>query len=639
MKRLLTEPERITLGIATLNESLLRSNPIWALELTARHAEAAGLFWVDKQKRVAAQLATLQRQGVAIPSAGLHRLIQNQILPAGQNVEHHEASPRVVGMLIDHWLDESFASPFETETSVGWSVASNLQGRESAIRSIINEIQRHERIAGVFDRTDFAVRDRLARNFAGASVDIPAVLSMIDAANGHQNNVFRCVCSLVERRDNALQLVGSADRKLKGFLREYGEGSLLLLPDGVHLSDLQDSGTLSPEEADAPFEQIWHAGTLQELTDRLADAGLLQVFQRPISHIEAPVLARRIEQIVNQQHNYAEGLDLIERTLRCGLDANVEVQTSRHFVRIQSDALRHLGRYERAVAVAGDEYDRILQSGTYTSHDQTAAWAATYAAALRDQHDFPAMCRILEPIVEHLTNDEKAFSPLTRVMVLNTLGNAEIAMANPERKWETRFRKSLEIQSGTDRYNQPRTANDLIHGLLRSDRLADADLELQSWLPNCSNSFSAFFLKFAAADLARRRGDLFEDPELESATADTVRVGHPIAYYFQATARQVGRNAPDAAVRFRKAVQLFQHDLTDDSENSILDLLIACMKLGVGLHTDDRRAWCSAADDLQRFLDVHGGPLLSWYGACVHQLGKTPDSAALERLLERVPYL
>nr|MBC8451449.1 hypothetical protein [Planctomycetota bacterium] len=167
---------------------------------------------------------------------------------------------------------------------------------------------------------------------------------------------------------------------------------------------------------------------------------------------------------------------------------------------------------------------------------------------------------------------------------------------------------------------------------------AEAELLFAGYRDNVSR----WFLAFDRADLARRRGELWLDPKMES--GDVLRAGQfgrPLGYYFQATARQVGRSPKDAAERFERAAEAFgAGPPRADSGQWWFTYL---MQLAAAERRGDAPSWRTAHAGLHGFLEAPFARHISaWFGALPSRLPDALDleaGASLEALLRRDPYL
>lgn len=260
-----------------------------------------------------------------------------------------------------------------------------------------------------------------------------------------------------------------------------------------------------------------------------------------------------------------------------------------------------------------------------------------YAAALYAPHRFDEIHRLLDPWRERLTIDPLLVTPLTRMKLFNTLGRAWVACGWDG--WEELFQHSEAILQEVEPTDLPRTWCDLAQGYLRSGPLSEAAPVLARIEKHpCLDKLSRWFLRVFRADLARRRGETWTDPEMERATVSD-RVGHPFAFSFQATARQQGRAVDDAVDRFRRAREFLAQDEPDGDEQNIQCFLTECIRLAEAAWIGDKDGWAQSLTALERYLAPQPGRGLSThYAGHVPAHGSVPTRDAGERLLSRVPF-
>ena len=117
--------------------------------------------------------------------------------------------------------------------------------------------------------------------------------------------------------------------------------------------------------------------------------------------------------------------------------------------------------------------------------------------------------------------------------------------------------------------------------------------------------------------------------------------GHPSGFYFQATARQPGRSAEDAAARFEQARRMFLKDISDrdKSSDTVLVLLASAVELAHAAAIDAFYPWQQSRAFLKDFIESRTDGAMSRYDKNVlHGLPERPDPDAAERLLTRIPF-
>jgi pentatricopeptide repeat protein len=342
-------------------------------------------------------------------------------------------------------------------------------------------------------------------------------------------------------------------------------------------------------------------------------------------------LARLLEAMVRL------GLYLPQSALeRCGFGSDVAALRRREFRWTAIDLYRHLGAYQRSAELA-EEQCRQSRTSDASSYDDQAQADVTYAAALYAPHCFNETYQLLDPWRERLSADPLLVTPLTRVMVFNTLGRVLVALGRPS--WEDLFHRSANILRAWEPTDLPRTWCYLAQGYIRDGRLREAEEVLQRIEEHPGlGEMSRWFLRFFQADAARRRGEIWEDSEMERAAVSR-RVGHPFGFYFLATARQPGRNAANALDRFGRAREFLGQDRPDGDDRNIQGFLTECIQLAEAAWSTDQDCWDEALTALERRLARRPGFGLSeYYTGYLPPCGSIPDREAAERLLSRVPF-
>lgn len=221
--------------------------------------------------------------------------------------------------------------------------------------------------------------------------------------------------------------------------------------------------------------------------------------------------------------------------------------------------------------------------------------------------------------------------------VFNTLGRAWVASGRDG--WEDLFRRSAEILQELEPTDLPRTWCYLAQGYLRSGRLAQGE-EVLSRIdvhPGIGE-MSRWFLHILQADLARRHGSTWVDPEMERATI-TTRVGHPFAFYLQATARQPGRQVDDVLDRFRRARGFLTQDEPDGDPQNIQRYLADCLLLAEAAWMVDPIRWRRAVFAIGSYLNTPAGDgFANHYSGSVPLKDSAPSRMSAEGLLTRVPF-
>jgi hypothetical protein len=389
---------------------------------------------------------------------------------------------------------------------------------------------------------------------------------------------------------------------------------------------------------DSHFDDVWEVESLVELARVLEGTRWLDVFlaDQQLSAVDAGTVCERVRRLETSEHGYAEALDLSNRAERCGFGPDVPTRLRRELRQTRIDLYRHLGAYAKSAELAEEDHC-LSRSSRAPSYDDQARADLTYAAALYAPHRFEEIRRLLDPWREQLTDDPLRVAPFTRVQVFNTLGRALVALGRSG--WEDLFRRSEELLGEFEPTNLPRTWCYLAQGYLRDGRLNEAE-EVLRRIPGHPglDDMSRWFLRFYQADAARRQGEIWADPEMERAVISR-RVGHPFAFYQQATARQPGRDTASALDRFRRAREFLAQDEPDGDGRNIQRFLSVCIQLAEAAWASDQPRWDESLTALERQLAPHPGLGLSdHYTGYLPAIGSAPAREAAERLLNRVPF-
>jgi hypothetical protein len=327
---------------------------------------------------------------------------------------------------------------------------------------------------------------------------------------------------------------------------------------------------------------------------------------------------------------------LCSRAERCQFGPDVPFRVRREFRQSLIDLSRHLGDYQTSLDLA-EEGRRLAGTAKASSYEDRVQADLDYAAALFAPHRFQDIHDLLDPWRVKLTADPLLVTPILRTKVFNTLGRALAAVGRDG--WEELFCCAAQIMEEIEPTDLPRTLIYLAQSYLRNGQLTNATAVLARIEDDPSlDETSRWFLCNVQADAARRRGEIWVDPEMEQAEVSR-RVGHPFAYYFQATARQPGRDTADSLGRFRRAREFFGQDLPGRDARNIQCFLIACIELAEAAWASDQDGWNESLSRLQRHVAPTPGLALSeHYNGYLPAPGSTPTQKAAERLLSRVPF-
>ncbi len=627
----MTRPDQPASPAAVGDERLWRTNPVWCLERVLAAWGRRDHDWLHRPQRLAAVVRRLLDRGVRLPAPALRRWADDGLLPDG--VTSVAPEPGVVGLVVDRRAGVAWVAPLEARRAACWSVAPNLPMRPAAVlQDLLVRLVLGLGLpqgGAVPERFAFEVSDRLGQPADGPSMHVAGLLAVLAAANDHPP-LLRRACAVVQPGDGgALVPVRSVAEKLAAFVRETGTGSLL-----VRAAGCPDSPAFEEH-----FEEVWEVSSLQKLARRAERAGLLRVFVEsvPLGRADLAVAREYLRALLDDGHRYAEALNLACRLQECPCLPEVPAQPIREVRRTAVDLYRHLGYYVEAEELALREA-AAARGGDATSYDEHAQADVIHAAALYDPHRFDEMEAVLGPWLHRLEGDPLLVAPETRVMVFNTLARARV-LRGPD-GWRELFARSLEVLARRDPLDMPRTWNYLVHGLLRHGELDEAgEVLARAECHPARGDFSRWLLRFLQAEYARRRGELWTDPEMEASPGEPRRLGHPFGFYFQATALQPGRARDDVLARLRQARAFFLRDAGVSERPNILRFLADCLLLAESAWEDDAQRWQQARDLLAAHLRPRPGCRLDvYYAESWNTVGAVPDRRAAEEFLRRVPF-
>lgn len=464
----------------------------------------------------------------------------------------------------------------------------------------------------------FEIKVPLQTPIQGRSMHVAGLISVVRGAHASSPSLLESVAALVEPDGNRLIEVGFARLKLEAFVRELGRGTLLVRAPGGEAAAF-----------DEHFDEVWEVEDFEGLAKRLYASNLLDPLLRA-QKLGPDQFESVIEHArhMNRHSHFTPALHMIERLEHCTLENTVSYRQRQDLARLMCDLHRHLGHYDRAVALAQAQVVNVHAMGDRASHDSLAHAEVRVAAALYDSHNFKAIVKLLSPWMKKLAQDPRIIAPHTRVMLFNTLGRSEAVLGRPS--FAEYFKASLRQQEGLDLANAVRTRNYLIHGYLKNNDLNKAGEALTENETACS---SDPWLAFYRADLARRRGLLWSDDALEQ-TIGGPSSSYPRAFYFQATARMQGRSAQEAADRFREARRCLCRGVENPA--GVLYFLTLLLALAEATWLEDatgQKIGLKYLDD-----NLHSTSLKHYYQKDLDRLHDDPGTSALEKFLGRVPY-
>jgi tetratricopeptide (TPR) repeat protein len=614
---------------------LWRTNPVWCTERLLEGWRENENIWPAIPDFVCKVRSYLAGKGVIVPPAAFKPWTNEGL--ADEATEAKYPRPGIVGVVVDRrsgnaWIAPLAARPEEEKWSVAPTLPFNSEQLQTLLMRLMHALEL-PRMAAVPERLAFAIDDRLGERASGTSMHIAGLLSVVAAANKKtstdKNSLLHRVCAMVEPDGSGdeLRAVSEIDTKLTAFVREMGQGTLLIRAPGCPEAAKFDNG----------FDDCWEVASFRDLARRLDRAGLLRVFleESPLTRNDLGIASERLSLLCEGQHRYADALELAERLKNYPARGDVSAEQVRKLERVTSDLYRHLGYYAEAekMACRDVERTRALRSA---SDDDCAQADLFHAAALFDAHRFAEMCRILAPWLRRLTKFPRRFDSKTRAFIYNTLARALVILNRGD--WNALFQRSAEIWQERDPSELPRTWGYLGYGLLRHHRLEEAKRvlqQLESRLP--LDGFPLWTYAHLKADHERRRGRTWIHPVVEKESGGSKTVGHPFGCYLQATARQNG--CGDAVQRFQRARMCFLRDASTGDRANIVCFLADCMQLAEAAWGDDQRLWTDSKKALStHFRPRKGCALNEHYRRVFQSLGNRPDQATAEEFLAQVPY-
>jgi hypothetical protein len=628
------------LDLSGFPDPLLRTNPVWCLDLAIDSWRATPLGWIRAPGRLHAALRCLTEQGVAVPQSASGRWAE--ALGLSSLPSTREPEPGVVGLLFDEGglrsrgsAPRGFVTPLTARAAEGWDVPKHFPFQAAHLQDLLLRLVAASTLSldrAVPERLAFEIGDRLGQRAEGSSMHVAGLLAVLDTVAGRPA-LLRGACAVVMPEGEELIPVGFIREKLEAFRREYGRGTLLVW----HPDSKEEVTEFLP-----CFHQSWSVRSLAELAGRAEEvSGRVRLLSPLLKHVELShtdlsVAHHYLVGLIDREHRYSPAYDLSRRLLQCGRQPEVPVPLVRAVERRALDLARHLGYLEESEQLARRQVERLRQT-TCTSYDERAEADVIHAASLYHLHRFEAIVDRLEPWRRQIHQDPLRFTPETRVKLFNTLARAQIAL--DREGWQELIEESVAILEDRDPNDRPRALCILAHGLLHRGDLSRARevLDRAGGLPG-SGPFPRWTRAFLEADLARREGRRFTDPEMEKA-APRGQFGLPLGSYLQATARQ--HDCPDPAGRFARAAEAFRRDAGPPAPTNLLHCLASLMDLAAAAWRQpaDLDGWSAALVRLHEHLRPREGfGLAEYYHEPFKRIGDHPEPAAVESMLCRVPH-
>lgn len=615
-----------------LTEGKVLTNPIWALSIQAERANEYNLY--DFQLSLWKWLKLLESKNIRFPAR-----VKQEYLYLLPNAELEAYSPpnyRVIGLVVEHnsVTDKKIGlvNPLIVNiNSRGWVVSHTLPFQAGHIQDCLYRLLRESGLS-IEDRvpelTGFSIREQLNELPTGSSMHVAGLIAVIDALNGKKSNLFRSVCAIVKPVENRLESVESIDTKLKGFRREYGKGSLLI----------RQKNCSEGEKWDSLFETVWEVNTFADLAHHLINANQLNAVLQlnPFNKDSLESARTRIRWLCEEQkmHEALDFAERLERTVNAGEEPFLRVKQS---VELELEELnRHLGRFDKAILHSRNAVESIESLSNISCYQELYDAKIRLGAALYDGHEFQNAHDLLSPLLGEIEENPRLVTAESQYMLFNTLGRVKAILREHPSNWKVLFEKSIKLQEIVDTDNIARTRCYLIHGLLRHDRLDEAESELQKASNSNPDFYSHSFIKFYIADLHRRLGkNTFEDTEFEK-PGNHVE-GYLFGFYLQATARQTCRKVEDRVERFLSAANEFNKEAGQLDDFSLLRLFSSFMEYSAALVQGKQDEAVKSHTAIIDFLKRENASALWDY---YQELLPAPDGTyeEMERVLSAVPY-
>ena len=534
----------------------------------------------------------------------------------------------VSGLVINQaGSNDSFLVPLEPTPGESWDVDYTLPFEKGTIQDLLAKILRtfHPiKNIGVPERFAFTFKDRFSQKTSGPSMDVAAVLSIIRLMNDcHQ--IFDRSCAMVQVEQEKLIEVGCAQAKLDCFIRERGSGTLLVCCTNSLMGFRKD------------FNKVWEVDTLKQLADKLYECKYLDVFfdKKKLSTLEAGLILSRVRELKNA-HQQAYALDLLTRSLTIGFEKSVPNKVLDKINQMRNDLHRNLGNFDHAEKEAKKNLDDA-NNALITSYDCLANATLKYAAAFYDSHNFLEIKVQLSPWLKKINKDPLVLRALTRLKIFNTLARSLVILN--EEGWESLFLESEKILQAIEPTDLPRTWNYLAHAYLKTNDLEKAGVLLGKFTEHHLDDKSRNFLSFLKAELARRNNEIWADADLDSQEASSSKSSEFLMFYFQATARQPGRESPDVKKRFDRAIEYILWDEKHIEKTNILYLLKYFLQSAQSSKTNDVNLWRGSIRQIGVFFKKITTPFLkNFYKDFIPSDTSNPCEQISEKILSRVPY-
>ena len=609
-----------------LTDGRIRTNPVLCFEdwlQTHFRADNAPASRAEAAKKI----REWGEAGVVVPSHALEILKFRGWLP--EDVANGDwRSPRVVGLLFDGEQGVGLVNPLITKCSAHWQSSALLPFFPSAVQSLFLRVCEHiaPQIPGALPEAfGFEFDECLHESGNGRSMDVSALLSALDTVTGHECDIFAAACAVVEEGSKGTLIsVSRVTEKLEAFVREYQRATLLVVSPDCQLD----------ERLRSAFDTVWNVASIADLAKelgRIPQIGVRLSHAQPVGTGQIGLLLSRLR-FLDEQDDYPAVIQLCERIAMIGFSEQARLHDKLRIEKYHFDSLRHLGKYKDSLRVAAETQRLLEQFAAFISSDEQMGHACDTAAALFDACDFRGAFQLLQPWLDRCHQDPQRFSGQKRVELFNTIGRSLVMLKSDG--WEELFNRSAEIQSCIDPTNIRWTESFLIDGLLKTDRLIEAESLISRHESSpTDNPLANGFTKFYRCDLERRKGALWPDRNDELPAGR----GYTHAFALQAAARQPGREASQAADWLERSEDELHREC--DSRHNILIFIASALSLRRAAITGDRQLWSESIRRLATYIHDLGEAPQSYFCDTMIGLGDEPSVTAAENLIRLVPYL
>lgn len=604
-----------------LSQNQIRSNPL----LHSERAIRPGSSPREKERRQLECLIRLQEQGVPIfRKPDFIRVVASDLKLSKQRIG-------VVGLAVDN-SGLGYVTRLNVQKSPNpeWEVPIDLPFRPIHIKSLLLRLVGDQRIdGGLPELLAFKITDTYAERIEGDSMDVAALLAVVDFLNGSANKFFSAAAAVVSPiRDDRLESSRSITAKLQAFIREFGDqGSLLIR----HSEDSEAAAF------DGEFDDVWSVRTTHDLRDHLRKHELFQPLVNDVSlkaeHGNA--ITAWTHTLLQDEGRHEEARSFIARLNgRIGDDTPLRIKLDVSYA--EEDLNRHSGDFSKAIQV--HERRSVLEKNpAIACYERRAESDNRLAASLYDAHRFHESTGLLLPWSEELQRDEQICSPETRAILFNTLARSLVVLE--DERWEQFFRDSLALQIATGG-SVLRTTNYLIHSYFKvgsEDAIKHAEHMLLEIRASLLDSQSDPYLLWLEAEYDRRTGKTWDEARWRELALE--ESSHVYGFLHQAVARQQGQTSRARMTLLDRAKRSFGHGIENDATN-VKCLLSNCCDLAIATTMRDEERLNEAIAEMNEFLER---PELTgakeWYDESLRDLASNHEWDAVDRLFARVPHL